>query len=148
MTSHLLLGGGLIAALTAILAHDCGPGGTGIGGCTINPATGVCITTIQQQPPPGQWGKPLPGQTQQQCQGMVDGVYCGTSTQGGFGGGNPSPGTLYRCKAGQVTEMRDCGEAGCIVAAKGVDDQCVCDGWNSDPTDLESVCQDDPGTDC
>ena len=49
------------------------------------------------------------------------GVYCGSSTENGFGAGKP--GTLYTCKSGFAVSTMAC-PYGCFIAAAGVNDGC------------------------
>ncbi len=57
-----------------------------------------------------------------------NGQFCGTSPQAGFQNHNSNPNTdantIYECIDGQVANERHC-EAGCVVAASGVQDYCV-----------------------
>lgn len=50
-----------------------------------------------------------------------DGVYCGKSSQNGFGGGSPT--TLYDCQNGWVASTKTCAD-GCFIAPAGQDDGC------------------------
>jgi hypothetical protein len=53
-----------------------------------------------------------------------NGLYCGSSTQFGFGGGAAN--TLYTCTNGGVTATQTCA-AGCTIAAPGQPDHCATD---------------------
>ena len=49
------------------------------------------------------------------------GLYCGSSTENGFSGGNPT--SLYDCQNGQVASQQSC-QYGCTVEPSGTNDQC------------------------
>ncbi|HEX8791560.1 MAG TPA: hypothetical protein VF765_11465 [Polyangiaceae bacterium] len=50
-----------------------------------------------------------------------NGVYCGKSSQNGFGGGSPN--TLYDCENGWVASTKTCAD-GCAIAPAGQNDGC------------------------
>ncbi len=62
------------------------------------------------------------------CAGAQNGVYCGQSTQGGFGSMEPGiPGHLYACVAEIDKDEKTCSSS-CTVESSGTPDRC-----NPDP---------------
>lgn len=81
---------------------------------------GQCLTMFEQPAT----GACMPDASNDPCSGVpssADGIYCGASTQNGFGGGESS--TLYDCRNGTTVSVRSCAN-GCYSAPAGQQDGC------------------------